>query len=434
MSFIDFVEQEQLEKLDPFLLFDELSKIYDKPLQLIITAFIKKFKPNLDDNKTNFKFYSFDSIKGLNELVSYKDMENCTEYLRMIVDGYSRIVFTDDYDITKEYWGLEHKESNFSYMDSFGQLIPHTPFYFKRSEIKLFLEYSNIPIPSCITQEKIKKLNDNINNKDGLEEQLEKSLDENNFNLINNSSNVLSEELLPYKSRITINSWEAASLIVNNTPNGDWNDQKIQNYKNSILNAVKNNVLSSTELNYDINGELCYAEINIKDIGLWAKKHAYNWPLPIDEDTDGANQYNSQLLQRINQLEQELEEHKKVNSESIYVPPLSIDDTDSLVNENNQLKIDKKNLTEQLNQAKKEIEELKNTVPIFLGKYKNDDLLLLAIKARDKYWGNYTDSDPNFKPFSSEKIRRSIKKDFNHLSDRELNAIEFVSCPINRKK
>lgn len=139
------------------------------------------------------------------------------------------------------------------------------------------------------------------------------------------------------------------------------------------------------------------------------------------------------LLKRINQLEQELQV-QKINSESVFIPPLNIVDTDNLESENTQLKIDNKKLTEQLNNANKEIERLKKLVPILLGQYKNDDLLLLAIQARDKYWNDYTDTNPNYKSFSAEQIRRGIKKEFNHLSDRELNAIEFVSCPINRKK
>lgn len=308
MNFIEFVEQERQERLDPFLLFSELSEIYCRPLPLIITAFVKQFQPLPSEAHSSYKFYSFDSIKGLNELESYKDMENCTDYLKMIVDGYDRVIFSDDYDITKEYWGLEHKEAGFDYTDSFGRLIPHNPFYFKRSDIKLFLEYSKITLPPCITEEVIDNTNNDYINKD------------------------------------------------------------------------------------------------------------------------------DKLQQRINQLEHELEEQRKINSGTVYIPPLNIDNTGNLESENTQLKIDNKKLTEQLNNANKEIEELKKIVPILLGQYKNDDLLLLAIKARDKYWSNYIDTDPNYKSFSAEQIRRSIKKEFNHLSDRELNAIEFVSCPINRKK
>lgn len=272
--------------------------------------------------------------------------------------------------------------------------------------------------------------------KDQLEKQLRISLSNDDLNNIpvNDNSNLLHAELEPYKSRITINSWEAASLIANNHPDADWNDSMAQGFKNSILNAVKNGIFSSTDCDYDVNGELCYAEIYTKEVALWAKKHNYNWPLPIDNEIEESTQSNNELLNRIKQLEQELTEQKKINSESVYIPPLNIADTDNLEAENNQLKIDNKNLTEQLNQAKKEIEDLKKIVPILLGQYKNDDLLLLAIQSRYKYWSNYTDTDPNYKSLSAEQIRRSIKKEFNHLSDRELKAIEFVSCPINRKK
>lgn len=158
--------------------------------------------------------------------------------------------------------------------------------------------------------------------KDQLEKQLRISLSNDDLNNIlgNDNSNLLHAELEPYKSRITINSWEAACLIANNHPDADWNDPIVQGFKNSILNAVKNNILSSTDCDYDVNGELCYAEIYTKEVGQWAEKHNYNWPLPIDDDIKESLQNNDKLLQRINELEQELAEQKKINDDFVVVP------------------------------------------------------------------------------------------------------------------
>lgn len=158
--------------------------------------------------------------------------------------------------------------------------------------------------------------------KDQLEKQLRISLSNDDLNNIlgNDNSNLPHAELEPYKSRITINSWEAACLIAYNYPDADCDDPMVEAFKNSILNAVKYDILSSTDCKYDANGELCYAEIYTKEVGQWAKKHNYNWPLNIDDDIKESLQNNSKLLQRINQLEQELAEQKKINDDFVVVP------------------------------------------------------------------------------------------------------------------
>lgn len=201
--------------------------------------------------------------------------------------------------------------------------------------------------------------------KDQLENQLGILLSEDNSNSSSSKENFnsINKELEPYKSRITINSWEAASLIVNNHPDADWNNTIVQSFKNSILNAVKNGVLISTDRNYDVNNELCYAEVYTNDVGLWAKKHNYNWPLPLDEDNETNNQNNNEYEQRIKLLEEELNKQKIINynlEATKSSEQVSINDNRDLTEEINQLKLDNQKLTEQLNEAKKEIEELKN--------------------------------------------------------------------------
>lgn len=199
--------------------------------------------------------------------------------------------------------------------------------------------------------------------KDQLENQLGISLSEDSANSSSSKENFdsINKELEPYKSRITINSWEAASLIVNNHPDADWSNTIVQSFKNSILNAVKNGALISTDRNYDVNNELCYAEVYTNDVGLWAKKHNYNWPLPLDENNETNNQNNNEYEQRIKLLEEELNKQKIINSNldaTKSSEQVSINDNRDLTEEINQLKLDNQKLTEQLNEAKQEIEKL----------------------------------------------------------------------------
>lgn len=175
------------------------------------------------------------------------------------------------------------------------------------------------------------------------------------------------EELKPFLSRKTIQLKEAANMMAGYHP-FHWSDKSkylddVLGYRTSLWDAVDNNILTSKNLiTHEDFGQEWRDDItlNKNEVTKWAKKYNYNWSLPIDDEIEESNQDNSELLQRIKQLEKELEEQKKINSESIYIPPLNIADTGNLVSENNQLKIDNQKLTKQLNDAKKEIEELKN--------------------------------------------------------------------------
>lgn len=60
-----------------------------------------------------------------------------------------------------------------------------------------------------------------------------------------------------------------------------------------------------------------------------------------------------------------------------------------LIDKINNLKLDNEKLTDLLNKANSDIEELKKQVPILLGKYRQDDPLLLAIQTRNREWANY---------------------------------------------
>lgn len=253
------------------------------------------------------------------------------------------------------------------------------------------------------------------------------------------SSISVSEELRPFLSRKTIQLKEAANILAGYNP-FHWSNQSkylndVKGYRASLWDAVDNNILVSKNLiTYEDFGQEWRDDItlNKNEVTKWANKFNYNWSLPIDDEIEESNQYNSELLQRIKQLEIELEEQKKNNSESIYIPPLDIIDTGDLTEEINQLKLDNQKLTEQLNEAKQEIEKLTKQVPILLGHHRHDDLLLLAIKTRNDIWGKYTDEDPNYKPLSSTQIKNKIKRNNPHLSDRELSSIELVACPLKR--
>lgn len=73
--------------------------------------------------------------------------------------------------------------------------------------------------------------------------------------------------------------------------------------------------------------------------------------------------------------------------------------------------------------------ELKSkNAPILLNKYRNDDLLKIAIEVRNKYWSSYPE---NVK--SNTQIKEYIVRDYG-VSQTTAAEIEKIACPINRKK
>lgn len=295
MDIFSKIKQEKSNLIDPIDLFTELSNLINEPITIVATAFIRL---NNEKASVNIYPYEYDPVNGIK-----KSPYNHENFIEAIVNGYERVIITDEIDDHwVGFWGLS-KNGQLDY--DINGINAFSPFYFIREEVNDFLNLHSIPLPPCITKKVINNINDDC---------------------VNNNS-----------------------------------------------------------------------------------KHP----------------------QQINQLEQKSEEQKKINSESVYIPPLDITDTCDL-RENNQLKLHNQKLTEQLNEAKQEIEKLTKQVPILLGHHRHDDLLLLAIKTRNDIWGKYTDEDPNYKPLSSTQIKNKIKRNNPHLSDRELSSIELVACPLKR--
>lgn len=427
MNILESIKQEKEERIDPFLLFDELSKLTKEPVELIVTAFIRLYEPMPFDPKESYKFYRYDSVRGMLEIVYDDDLMGINrhlDFLNEIARGAERhIIVNDDYS---GWWGISWGKGIID-IDKFGNTISYEPFYFKRSEIEDFLIIHKMPLPPCI-------INSNETENKKIDDYLKRFL-----------------------SRPTIQIKEAANIIAGLDPHdGGFSRDAESNYY-SMWEAIDKRLLTASNITWaeleDKHGgtRRDNATLVTNEVANWARVNGYNWPLPINDDIEESTQNNNELQEQINQLKQELDKQKKINDDFVVIPlykdneeflkaykqgkhhPNTMTDID-FTEEYNQLKIDNQKLTEQLNDANKKIEELEKQVPILLGQYKTDDLLLLAIQSRYKYWSNYTDTDPNYKSLSAEQIRRSIKKEFNHLSDRELKAIEFVSCPINRKK
>ncbi len=336
MNILESIKQEKEERIDPFLLFDELSKLTKEPVELIVTAFIRLYEPMPFDPKESYKFYRYDSVRGMLEIVYDDDLMGINrhlDFLHEIARGAERhIIVNDDYS---GWWGTSWGKGIID-IDKFGNTISYEPFYFKRSEIKDFLIVHKMPLPSCIV------------------------------NLDIRENKKIDDYLKLFLSRPTIQLTEAANIMSGLDPIDDSFSPEAEKICYSLWEAIDNRLLTASNITW-VEREDYYggsrrvnASLVTEEVANWARINGNSWPLLIDDNKKDLTPNNSKFQQRINKLEQELAEQKKINSESVYIPPLNIADTDNLVSENNQLKIDNKNLTEQLNQAKKEIEELKN--------------------------------------------------------------------------
>jgi regulator of replication initiation timing len=194
------------------------------------------------------------------------------------------------------------------------------------------------------------------------------------------------------------------------------------------------------KLDYNINGINTFRPFYFvrEEVSRFLEFHCI--PLPscitkeiIDSTNNNCINNDNKLLQRINQLEQELNEQQKINSKFAHIKSSNITDIGHLERENNQLKLNNKKLTEQLNKAQIKIEKLKEQIPILLGKYRADDPLLLAIQIRNKEWSNYNEKDRRTRP-TQEAICEDLKASYDVQTDQLAKAIELVSCPINRSK
>lgn len=246
-----------------------------------------------------------------------------------------------------------------------------------------------------------------------------------------------------YKARITLSISDCAGILANNDPNSISNIEYHQFYS-LIEDAIRNKVFPLEHAEYDINGNMIDGYINKNLIGIWAKNKKLDWPLPLDDDIEETTQDHSNLSQRIKILEEELEEQKKINDDFVEVPYYkspedflkSLKDTPKTLISNDiseKLQQENEELKQQLDLANKEIEELKKQTPILLGKYRDDDPLLLAIKTRFDIWNNYNPNDAHYKPLDATRITKRLKKEYPCMSDRLATSIELVACPVKRK-
>lgn len=295
-----------------------------------------------------------------------------------------------------------------------------------------------------------RKLNNNYRDyyfiKSDIEDLLGCSIDLNKINKKRSYDKLvetLSPQLMSLLPRKKIKLKEAANIIAGYQPLTDSNLTKylnnVKGYRASLWEAVDEGILTgSDKITYFDFGQECREDItlNKNQVGKWAKKNNLNWPLPLDEDNEENNQYNNELEQRIKQLEEELDKQRTINSNLEATKPIeqvSINNNQNLTEKINQLKLDNQKLTEQLNESNKKFEELKRQIPILLGKYRQDDPLLLAIQIRNKEWANYNEQDRKTRP-TQEAICEDLKTNYNVQTDQLAKAIELVSCPINRSK
>lgn len=176
--------------------------------------------------------------------------------------------------------------------------------------------------------------------------------------------------------------------------------------------------------------------LNKNEVTKWANKYNFRWPIPIDEDIKDLNQNNNEFEQRIKELEKELNKQRIINSNLEVIKSneqVSVNNNQDLIDKINNLKLDNEKLTDLLNKANADIEELKKQVPILLGKYRQDDPLLLAIQTRNREWANYDEKNQRNKP-TQAAICADLRGNYGVTTEQLAKAIELVSCPINRSK
>lgn len=261
----------------------------------------------------------------------------------------------------------------------------------------------------------------------------------NKIDIINN----LPKELKPFLSRKTIQLKEAANIMAGYEPfhfsNRSQYCNDVQGYKAALWDAVDNNILQGKDIvTHEDFGQEWRDDItlNKNEVTKWANKYNFRWPLPIDEDIKDLNQNNNEFEQRIKELEKELNKQRIINSNLEVIKSneqVSVNNNQDLTEEIKQLKLYNQELTEQLKMAQIKIEELKKQVPILLGKYRQDDPLLLAIQTRNREWANYDEKNQRSKP-TQAAICADLRGNYGVTTEQLAKAIELVSCPINRSK
>ncbi|ELI9034370.1 hypothetical protein [Morganella morganii] len=210
------------------------------------------------------------------------------------------------------------------------------------------------------------------------------------------SKDFLPDYLKPYKTRIGIQLDEAANIFAGCKPGEHINSGPlvdiVRGYKASLWDAYDNDILSGTNvvMDYNYNEEYRVDVTLVKDqVTKWAKEHNLDWPfeLPVGEMSN-VNEL-VDLLSKIEELELE----------------------------NKSLKI--------------EINELKESVPLLLSVYRDDDPLAIAIKLRNEEWRDYSEDS---RPPSQDGLVKQIMTDYGSgMTEAQAKAIEKVACPIKRR-
>lgn len=207
-------------------------------------------------------------------------------------------------------------------------------------------------------------------------------------------SQELPEYLKPYKTRIGIQLTEVANIMAGCKPRDIINKlpeaEIIGSFTASLWDAVDHNVLSATNevIDYGYNESKRVDVTLLKDeVTEWAKKHGINWPFELSTKTGERDlaEDSAQTIKRLMAENDELED---------------------------------------------ELIDLRLSSPIFLGKFRPDDPLDIAIKLRNAEWGAFNENVRSTIP-SAEYLVAKLKSEYA-MSDALAKAIEKVACPIQR--
>lgn len=123
--------------------------------------------------------------------------------------------------------------------------------------------------------------------------------------------------------------------------------------------------------------------------------------------------------------------HAKGKRVNFGLPPMNFDDTDEVTST---VTITLNDALGEIERLKEKIKELESYLPNFLGEFRDDDPLKIAIQIRRIEWASYDPDDRRTIP-SQEALITQIKKQYEDVDmpDVQARAIEKVACPIKRK-
>lgn len=89
-------------------------------------------------------------------------------------------------------------------------------------------------------------------------------------------------------------------------------------------------------------------------------------------------------------------------------------------------------LEKEIERLRNENAELLDKLPCFLGEFRSDDPLLIAIQLRNSEWSKYDVDDRKTIP-SQDALVAQLREQYKDMPDVQARAIEKVACPIKRK-